>query len=179
MANGKVERVIRLFSIGIPAIGIYVWLFAMVIYIIGRNFGLGWMFVEEYTGYWLVSLGYLPLAYALMTEKHIKMDLVTTHLREKTRRILWVCTESIAVVLVCYLFGRSIGWIIHALKFNLHSLSGLNTLVWPTSLPVCIGLAMFALVLAMRVVHSVAELIHGKNQEPKALEPNVYHKSQH
>lgn len=135
------------------------WILVFVVHIIGRNFGLGWLFVEEFTGYWLVFIAYMALAYGLVCGVHVRIELITGRLPQKTRGILALFTESLAVVLTFYLLARSIEWLIYGIEHELRSLSIVHILLWPTYLPVCIGLALFALALTARLVLTVIQLV--------------------
>ena len=135
------------------------WVFIIVIYIIGRIFGIGWMFVEEYVGYWLVFMAYIPLAYTLMMETHIKVELVTRRLPWKIRCVLQLCTDGIGLLIVCYLVWRSVDWLINGLKSDMHSATSLHTLLWPTFLLVPVGLTLFALAFTITLRRSVIELM--------------------
>ena len=141
------------------AAALLILVFVFVIYIVGRLFNLPWLFVEEYTGYWLVFVAYIPLAYGLTTEVHIRMDIVVKRLPEKARSILQVCTEAMALFIACYLMGRSIEWVIHGVTYDLHSQTTFYTLLWPTYLPVSIGFALLALALMVKLARRVMDLM--------------------
>lgn len=155
---GKIGGIVFSWATGVCAVLTVAWIFVMVIYIVGRRFGLGWLFVEEFTGYWLVIVAYIPLAYSLVTGVHITVDLVTRKLPEKTRSALKVFTDSIGLVLVGYLLWRSIGWVIRGIEYNLHSDSSFHIVLWPTYLPIPIGLFLFGLALMVQLTKGVAEL---------------------
>jgi len=133
------------------------WVFVFAAYIASRLFNLGWLFVEEFTGYWLVLLAYIPLAYALMTDTHIKIELVTSRLPEKARGILQACTDVIALVFASYLLGRSIEWLIHGIEYGTRASTASNILVWPIYLLIPIGLTLFTLMFMVKIGRSVLE----------------------
>jgi len=147
---------------GTCAVALLAWVFVFSLYIIGRFFGVVWLFVEEYTGYWMVFITYMALAFTLIAGSHISVDIVTRRLTDKTRSILQVCTDSMGVVLVCYLLGRSIEWVIYGIRYDLYSLSSLRTPLWLTFLPVPIGLTLFALALATKLGKNVIELMRAR-----------------
>lgn len=165
MANiEKVVRAICRYSIVPCAVALVAWVFVFVAYIISRLFGQGWLFVEEYTGYWLVFLAYVPLAYTMVTQGHIKTDIVTSRLPGKARSILEVCTDGIALVIACCLLARSIGWVLRGVEIGSRSSTYFRTLLWPTYLPVSIGLALLILILMMKLGHGVMGLMQAKRQ---------------
>ena len=161
----KIEKIIRTicsYSIVPCAVALVSWVFVFAAYIISRLFGLGWLFVEEYTTYWLVFIAYIPLAYALMTEAHTRTDIVTSRLREKLRNILQLFTNFSGLVIVSYLLWRSIGWVLHGLKYDVHSGTDLNTVLWPIFTLISIGLALFTLMFMVKLGHSVTELMRAR-----------------
>ncbi|GAJ04324.1 unnamed protein product, partial [marine sediment metagenome] len=147
------------------AILLVLWVLVFTVYVIGRLFGLAWGFVEEFTGYWLVFITYVPLAYALMNNAHIKTDIITNRLPKKARNILEVCTGYISLVIVCYFLARSIEWLINGMKYDLYSPSRLHILLWPIYSFIPIGLALFALALIIKIIPATIELI--KRREVK------------
>ncbi len=134
------------------------WVFVITAYIITRFFGLSWRFVEEFTGYWLVLIAYVPLAYALMTNTHIKIEIVTSQLSKKIRNILQVCTDLVALALTLYLVGRSVEWVIHGIEYETRASTASNMPLWPIYLIIPIGLTLFALVFTTKIGRGVMDL---------------------
>jgi len=151
-------------------VALVVWVFVFVVYVIGRHFfGMVWLFVEEYTGYWVVFLGYFSLAYALKSGAHIKSDIVTSRLPKRVTSILEIITGLLAIPLVGYLTWRSIGWLAYGVEHEAHAVSSLHTLLWPVYLFVPIGLALFALVLLLKLVRTVIALVRGEEIESQII----------
>jgi len=141
------------------------WVFVFAAYIISRFFNLGWLFVEEFTGYWLVLIAYVPLAYALMTDAHIRVEIVSSRLPEKARSILEVCTDTLALIIVAYLLGRSIEWLLHGIEYGTRASTASNIPLWPIYLLIPIGLTLFSLMLVVRISRSVTGLMRAKGRE--------------
>ena len=156
----KIEKILNTIcsrAVLVCAVITIAWVFVIVAYIVSRLFNLGWMFVEEFTGYWLVLVAYIPLAYALMTDTHIKIEIITGQLPDKPRSILLVCTDVIALVLSSYLLGRSIEWLIHGIEYGTRSSAALNIVLWPIYLLIPIGLTLFTLVFMVKIRRSVIQ----------------------
>lgn len=173
----KIDRILekiidRVSGIAIApcAVALAVWVFVFVIYVVGRHFfNMVWLFVEEYTGYWVVFLGYFGLAYALKTGAHIRSDIVTSRLPKKVSNILSIVTGLLALPLVGYLTWRSIGWLAYGIEHGAHAVSTLHTLLWPFYLFVPIGLSLFALVLLLKLVRDVIVLARGEEIESQVI----------
>ena len=169
----KIDRILekiidRVSGIAIApcAVALAVWVFVFVGYIIGRQFfGMVWIFVEEYTGYWVVFLGYFGLAYALKTGVHIRSDIVTSRLPKRVRNILSIVTGLLAIPLVGYLTWRSIGWLIYGIEHNASAITSLHTPLWPAYSFIPIGLSLFTLMLLLKLVRNVIALTRGEDIE--------------
>jgi len=149
-------------------VALVVWVFVFVVYVVGRQFfGMVWLFVEEYTGYWVVFLAYFSLAYALKSGAHIKSDLVTRRLPRRVSSVLEIVTDSLAVPLVGYLTWRSIGWLAYGVERGARAVSSLHTLMWPVYLLVTIGLALFTLIFLLKLGRNLIKLARGEEIEPQ------------
>jgi TRAP-type C4-dicarboxylate transport system permease small subunit len=154
----KTVNIICRYSAGLCAFLLVGWVFLFAAYIVARLLGAVWIFVEECTGYLLVFLAYIPLAYALMSDTHVKMDAISGRLGKTTKCIWKICTDILALLLASYLVGRSIELVIHTFGYGTRSGSILNLLMWPVYLIIPVGLALLALALTTKVIHSVLEL---------------------
>jgi len=163
----KIEKILQSISaraVLVCAVISLAWVFVFATYIISRLFRLGWTFVEELTGYWLVLVAYVPLAYALTTETHIRVDFIISRLPEKMRRVWLVCTDIFGLILVAYLLGRAIEWVIHGIQYGTRSSASLNILLWPIYSLAPLGLTLFTLMFMLKISRDVLELIRAKRQ---------------
>jgi len=164
----KIRDVISSISSAPGAVLLVAWVFVFAAYIVFRFFGVVWIFVEEFTGYWLVFIAYMPLAYALFTKAHVRTDIVTSRLSTKVRGVLQVCTEWIGLVIVAFLLMRSIEWLIQSIETNLRSATSLNIALWPICLFIPVGFTMFGLSLLINIVFDVRALFQAnKGAEPE------------
>lgn len=132
------------------------WVLLFGAFIVGRTFfGINWTFVEEFTAYGLVLIVSFSLAYTLRTGGHIKIDIVTKLLSERTRSILTAITNLAALVVVIYLTQKAAGWLCYGLVEQVHSMYPSNVLLWPVYLLLPIGLAFLGLELLREFCHSL------------------------
>lgn len=169
----KFEKILRITSSRVVlacAVITLAWVFVFTAYIMSRFLNLGWMFVEEFTGYWMVLIAYMPLAYALMTDTHIRIEVMSSRLPKKARSILEVCTDTIALILVAYLLGRSIEWLLQGIEYETRSSTASNIPLWPIYLLIPIGLTLFGLMLAVKISHGVTRLMRtgGRGEEGRS-----------
>ncbi len=106
----------------------------------------------------------MPLAYGLLSEQHIRTDIVTSRLPKQVRAILEVFTDAIAILIVAYLVWRSIGLVSRGIENNLHSGTGINVLLWPLYLVIVIGLTLFTLALIVKLRYGVKQLIQANKK---------------
>ena len=162
MNMDKVEKLLQRIasvSVHICASITVVWVFVFTAYIISRYFNLGWVFVEEFTGYWLVLIAYIPLAYAFMTGAHIRIGILTNRLPQKIRMIFQLCTDWLALLFVLYLMGRSIEWLIHGIQYHSRSSAALNITLWPIYLIIPLGLALFSAMLMVKTTKGTLDVL--------------------
>lgn len=157
----KIEKVAHIISSRVTLVCAVIsvgWVCVFTAYIISRFFEAGWLLVEEFTGYWLVLIAYMPLAYALLTDTHIRIELVTSRLPERVRSILEVCTDVIGLVFASYLLGRSVEWLVHGIEYGTRASASSYIILWPIYLVIPVGLALFVLVFMVKIARSVMEL---------------------
>ena len=162
----KVVYITSIIFIAPCAVLLVAWVFMFGAFIISRTiFNTNWLFVEEYTEYWLVLIVFFSLLYTLRKGGHINVDTVVKLLSKKTRNILALITAFLSLVLVCYLTSKGVAWFQYGLAEGVRSLTPLNTLVWPVYLLIPIGLAALSLGLLIRFFRLVMWLVWAKDAE--------------
>ena len=154
----KLMDVVSTITITPCIIILIIWVFVVTAYVISRRFfGLQWVFVEEFTGYIMVFIGYFSQAHVLKVGGHIKVDFVFEKLTNKVQSVLELITGFLALTLICYLAWRSVQWFSYGFKHKLYS-STLHIVLWPSYLTVTIGLSLFAIELALNLCLKVIKL---------------------
>ncbi len=130
--------------------------------VLGRQFiGKSTLIATEVSGYALVAIVFLGLAYTLHTERHIKIDLVTRLLPPKLKQILNIFVLILSVVFVIWLTYAT--WV--PVKVNYiqqhTSITSLHTPMWIPYLFVPIGIGMLAFGLAMELINKIRDLKTG------------------
>ena len=145
------------------------WVFLIGSYVFGRAiFNVNWLFVEEFTEYWLIMLAFFCLAYTLRTGGHITIDIVTRLLSKRVRSILVVITGLLALGFACYLLQAGVGWFWEAWVGGKRSWYPSSVLLWPYYLFVPVGLAVFSLALLHELYRSVVRSVRGEKAELKS-----------
>ena len=155
----KIDKVLASMS----SIGAGMGVVAMVIMVVvitvnvvvRKTLDWAWLYVEEYSGYLLVLIVYLGLAYALRMGKHIRVELLVRRLPPKVRQYLELATTLICLVTLCYLLMKSIDYFLFSLEWGVKSEWYSESIMWPFHLLVPIGLAMFILGMAWHFIQLV------------------------
>lgn len=159
----KVTTVTSRASIYVCAVLLVAWVGLYGVYIISRAlFPLGWIFVEETTGYWVLFLALFSASYTLRTGKHINIDIVTSHLPEKVRNILMLVMTLVALVIACYITKQAVTGTLFGLEINIRSMGPLNLIQWPIYAFIPIGFSLLSLELLSHLCHSILGLTRSK-----------------
>ena len=147
------------------------WVFLIGAYVIGRAiFNVSWLFVEEFTEYWLVMITFFALAYTLRTGGHITIDIVTRLLSKPVRNILAVITGILALGFAIYLTEAGTGWFWTAWVGHKLSWYPSSVPLWPFYSFIPIGLAVLCIALLHELYRSVIRLVRGEKTELKSNE---------
>lgn len=147
--------------INISAIAVVIWPIIMVIYIVLRNLGTTWLFVEEFTEYWLVMTVYFSIAYTLRKKGHICVDMLINYLPLKSKKVTKSITEILSLYVVIYLIIMSIDWTIYGFLNNAKSSFTSNIILWPVYLFIPVGLVSFGLELLINLLKNI-NIFHNK-----------------
>ena len=146
-----------------------VWVFLIGAYVFGRLlFDVKWLFVEEFTEYWLIMLAFFALAYTLRTGGHITIDIVTRFLSKRVRSILAVITGLLALGFAVYLLQAGAGWFWTAWVGHKLSWYPSSVPLWPYYSFVPIGLAVLCLALLHELYRGVVRAVRGEKTELKS-----------
>jgi len=168
------DRITRITS-GAPAYAIgtlvVVWIILIAVYVVGRLFfQMRWLFVPEFTEYWMVCVVFLSVAYTLRSRGHINIDIVLRRFSKRVIIILEAITAFLSLLITCFLVERGIDWFLYAFSSHMYSMGPMHTLLWPIFIIVPIGLAMLALEFVLHFYRSVVRAVRGERAESENLE---------
>ena len=158
----KVTNVMSIALISPAAVALVAWVVVMTVFIAARAlFNVGWMFVEEFTAYLVVLVSFFALPYTLISQGHIRVDVITKKLPRRVRGILEVVTTLLSLVVVGYLAHKGVLWFWYGVEVGRRSEFPSNLLMWPVYLFVPIGLAALEWALLVQLYRSVIGLVEG------------------
>jgi TRAP-type C4-dicarboxylate transport system permease small subunit len=118
--------------------------------------GAGTKMAIEMSGYALVAIVFLGLAYTHKTNGHIEIDFLIKRLSARAQR--W-CRIFNSIVFLAYTvllgyFGWKSFWT--SFQFNTTSRTGLDVLIWPYQLVIPVGLLIASLLLVTSICFQIA-----------------------
>lgn len=168
------DRITRITS-GVPAFAIgsllVVWVILIAVYVVGRLFfQVKWLFVPEFTEYFMVCVVFLSVAYTLRSKGHISIDIVLRRFSKRVNTILEAITAFLSLLITCFLVERGIDWFLYAFSSHMYSMGPMHTLMWPIFLVVPIGLTMLGLELLLYFYRTVVQAVRGERAKSENLE---------
>ena len=108
--------------------------------VVGIIAGLEW--VVEISTYCVTIAGFLGMAVTFVANKHIKVDILLSHLSKRTNEILSVLTSFIGMIFCGVVTIYAIGMVAMSLEHGMIAPTTLRTPLWipQSSLPIGFGL---------------------------------------
>jgi len=147
----------RCFLAGAAVAGFALFMMTLLVTVdvIGRKLGHATGVAHEISGYSLVLIVFLGMAYALRKGAHIKIELITMRLTQLTRRWLKVATSfggmAFSVWLILYTTKHAIEYYTHGSR----SMTFLHVPLWPLQMLVPIGLGLFTLAILLETIKTI------------------------
>lgn len=150
-----ISKILHYIAVGMIALMMFLTVAAVIMRYIFRNPILG---AYEITELMMVVVVFFALAYTQVRNRHVSIDILVTHLRERVRKII----ESIVVLLTFIFFviftWRSYGQSLFVLSKGDSSIE-LGIPFYPFVLVIVISSGVLCLVLLIDIVRSIAASI--------------------
>lgn len=114
-------------------------------------------FVEEYSGYLFVAIGFLAVPYALRKGAHVSVTAGVKYLSHKTRAVLEMVTTSITICVAGLLFWHSLKFCYGNYQIHMLSSTIMQTPLWIPQSFICVGWFTFVLSLILHVIRKIEE----------------------
>jgi TRAP-type C4-dicarboxylate transport system permease small subunit len=167
--HGVLERKINLLEKGCTFVASVAFVVMLVIIAVGtlsRYFlGRPLMFVDEYSGYLLVAMGFLAMVSAVKRDLHITVDIVTKALPEKPRAWLDVGAQCIGIFIAAVLFWLSLTFCYENYATHMLSSTIMETPLWIPQFFIPLGWAVFVIFVGIRIRNNVRS-IRKSGKEP-------------
>ena len=124
--------------------------------------GTAWNFVEEWSGYLLVLIAYLGMAYTLRSGGHLKVNMAIEHLPPRLRAGWEAFLSLVSLCIIIYLVVMAGNWWVHHLIANkVHSIWQSRTLLYIPYTFLIVGMICFTLAILMHIVRKATEAVVG------------------
>ena len=131
--------------------------------VIGRAFGMPTYVAVEMSGYMLIGIVFLGLAYTMRKGKHIKITLLTDRFPPRMRQLLEIAALFVALVFIGWFAWSTFGPAKVNFVLKITSLTIVGTPLWIPYGFIAVGLGMLAVELMAELIREIASL---KKQEP-------------
>ncbi len=130
--------------------------------VLGRaTLGKSTLVAHEISGYSLVAIVFLGLAYTLHTERHIKIELLTRRLSARQQQQLEVIVLIASLIfIVWFTWATSVPVKVNYIQQHT-SITYMHTPMWVPYLFVPLGAAMLAIGLLFEVIEKIRNLRRG------------------
>ena len=114
-------------------------------------------FVEEYSGYLMVALIYLPLAWVLRHAGHIRLPLVVKALPRRAANCVEMATVLISLVVIVVLFISVTQVVMDSFVRGIKAWTLMATPLGPVQLILPIGLGLFTIQIIIEIARRIRE----------------------
>jgi TRAP-type C4-dicarboxylate transport system permease small subunit len=159
--TGTLEKGVRFLEYCCTSVAFVAFVLILAIIVIGTlarylfNYPLS--FVEEYSGYLLVVMGFLGMASALRREAHVNVDVIMRAISRKAQAKLELADTCLAVFFSAILFWVSLRFCYENHSIGMVSSTMMETPLWVPQLFIPLGWGIFIMLLFVRIIRKLRE----------------------
>lgn len=109
------------------------------------TFDMSTMIADEYSGYLYLASIFLGLAYTFNEKAHIRINIITSRLNEKTNRVIDIISGTITIAVLFFALYRTILFTYDSYDLEMLSEAVSETPLYLTQLVMPIGIFLFIL----------------------------------
>lgn len=142
------------FSAGVAVAAFVLFMMTLLVTgdVIGREFGHSTGVAHEISGYCLVVIVFLGLAYTLRVGKHVEVSVVTAKLPQRARRWLKIATSFVSMAFIVWLLWFTLQHAIRSYALKSVSMTPLRVPLWPLEMLLPIGLGLLTLAIMVETI---------------------------
>jgi len=141
----KISKQTSSILLSISAFAMIIWPLIIIFYVVLRSLGIGWLFVEEFTEYWLLMIMFFSFSYTYKSKGNISVDVMVRNLSVQNKNKLYLITKMLTSFVFVYFLFKSFSWVKFAFYSHMKSQYPSQILLWPIYCIIPIGL--FSLIL--------------------------------
>ena len=140
------------------AVFIFLMTLLITVDVIGRAFGTPTYVATELSGYLLIGIVFLGLAYTQRKGRHIKIIMLTERLPPRKRQLLEIATLIVALTFISWFTWSTFGPVIQNYVLKATSLTFIHTPLWIPYAFVAVGLAVLGIELMIELIREITSL---------------------
>lgn len=118
-------------------------------------FNVSTMIADEYSGYFYLASIFLGLGYTFKEDGHIRINVLTSKFSKRGKRYIDIFAGSITLVLLIFIFYRSILLVHDSYSFDMVSETVSETPIYLTQLAMPLGLFLFCLAILSFILRRI------------------------
>ena len=115
-------------------------------------FNTSTLIADEYSGYLFLASVFLGLSYTFKENAHIRINILTSRMSEKSNRLIDIFAGSITIVVLLFALYRTILFTFDSYEMEMLSESVSQTPLYLTQLVMPLGLSLFILSVLIFVI---------------------------
>jgi len=124
-------------------------------------------FATDLTGYSLVAVTFLGLAYTLRHGKHVRIQIVTSRLRSKTRKIVDLAASVVALAFLVFCIFPVYNQALESYTYKSQLLDYFRTPLYIPQLIICVGVCLMTLELVVHIVNQIRSPLESESLDPR------------
>ena len=142
-------------GVALASLALFFMSMLITVDVIGREFYRSTGISHEVSGYCLVCIVFLGLAYTMKRGRHIQITTLTSRLPARARQWLAMATSSIGLVFVGWLFWFTLRQVITSFALKSVSMTPLKAPLWPLQMLLPLGLSLLAMAIIAEIVRII------------------------
>ena len=134
--------------------------------VLGRVFGMPTYVSVEMSGYMLVGVAFLGLAYTQRSGGHIQITMLSNRLSPTSQKQLKIATLIVSIIFISWLTWSTLGPVIQNYVLHRTSVTPIKTPVWIPWLLVPAGFALFAIELIVELIKVISSSQINRQRTP-------------
>jgi len=157
----KLDRVVDMLTracVVIASVSLLSIVIVIVVHTLDRKYfqQLGWIFVDEWSGYLFVLIVFFSMALTLRSgDSHIKVSLMSRFVSRRVWSVAETITLFLAVPVLSFMTYSSISRLLSMLEGGIRNNTPLMTPLWIPYTFIAVGLSVFTLAVAVHLVRKV------------------------
>lgn len=127
-------------------------------------FGGSTRMAVEFSGYLLVAIVFLGLAYTHQEKGHIRVDFFLNLLSRRMQKLIGILGTALFLLLSTFLGYRALQSVLVSYRFDSTSRTGIDVTLWPYQALIPVGLFLLSALLTMQLIQSFRSIGNDRSE---------------